>query len=63
MLSSSVVQGMVFKKTTEGTKKKVENAKVAVYSCPVDTAHTETKVRTLCRSKAGVYRGLFFFAK
>ncbi|XP_072019103.1 T-complex protein 1 subunit theta-like [Amphiura filiformis] len=50
VLSSSVVQGMVFKRAVEGTKTKMENAKCAVFSCPVDTSHTETKGTVLIKS-------------
>ncbi|XP_038078312.1 T-complex protein 1 subunit theta-like isoform X2 [Patiria miniata] len=50
VLSSSVVQGMVFKKHVEGTLSKVDNAKIALYSCPVDTSHTETKGTVLIKS-------------
>ena len=45
ILGSSVLQGMVFKKNVEGTLNRAEKAKIAVYSCPVDSSHTETKVR------------------
>ena len=45
LLGSSVLQGMVFKKHVEGTLNHAEKAKIAVYSCPVDSSHTETKVR------------------
>lgn len=47
VLSSSVVQGMVFKKSIDGDVTKIEKGKIAVYSCPVDSSSTETKVRTL----------------
>ncbi|XP_022082092.1 T-complex protein 1 subunit theta-like isoform X2 [Acanthaster planci] len=50
VLSSSVVQGMVFKKQVEGTLSKVDNAKIALYSCPVDTSHTETKGTVLIKT-------------
>ena len=45
ILSSTVVQGMVFKRLVEGDVTKSENCKVAVYSCPLDIMQTETKVR------------------
>ncbi|XP_077336146.1 T-complex protein 1 subunit theta isoform X1 [Lithobates pipiens] len=41
--SSSVLHGMVFKKETEGDVTSVKDAKIAVYSCPLDTTVTETK--------------------
>lgn len=44
--SSQVVQGMVFKREVEGNIGKVENAKIAVFSCPLDSMGTETKVRS-----------------
>ncbi len=50
VLSSSTVQGMVFKKHVEGTLKKVDKAKVAVFSCPIDASHTETKGTVLIKS-------------
>ncbi|XP_067945649.1 T-complex protein 1 subunit theta-like [Watersipora subatra] len=40
---SSIVKGMVFKRIVEGEVNKVENAKIAVYSCPLDVTQTETK--------------------
>jgi len=40
---SSVVKGMVFGRDVEGTVKKASNAKVAVFTCPIDLAKTETK--------------------
>lgn len=41
--SSQVIQGMVFRRLVESDIKSVENAKMAVYSCPVDWTQTETK--------------------
>ena len=43
LAASRVVQGMVFGREPEGSIKKVLSAKVAVYSCPLDIAQTETK--------------------
>lgn len=40
---SKVVKGMVFAREPEGTVKKAQKAKVAVFSCPVDISQTETK--------------------
>ena len=34
----------MFKRLVEGDVNKVENAKIAVYSCPLDVTQTETKV-------------------
>lgn len=45
-----LVQGMVFKRQIEGTVTKVENAKVAVYTCPIDISATETKGTVLIHS-------------
>lgn len=47
---SHVIQGMVLKRQVEGTVTKVSDAKVAVYSCPVDIATTETKGTVLIKS-------------
>lgn len=49
---SSVVQGMVFKKSVEGTINQVSNGKVAVYTCPVDVPTTETKGTVLIKTAA-----------
>lgn len=40
---SRVVKGMVFPKEPNGSVKKVNKAKVGVYSCPIDISQTETK--------------------
>lgn len=45
-----LVQGMVFKRQIEGTTTKVSNAKVIVFTCPVDVAATETKGTVLIHS-------------
>ena len=42
--ASDVVRGMVFQREAEGDIRKVENAKIAAFSCPLDSATTETKV-------------------
>lgn len=47
---STVVQGMVFPREPEGTIKKVENAKVAVFTSAVDVAQTETKGTVLLKN-------------
>ncbi|RWS17726.1 T-complex protein 1 subunit theta-like protein [Dinothrombium tinctorium] len=41
--NSEVVQGMVFKKNIEGNVTKASDAKVVVYTCPIDIGTTETK--------------------
>ena len=43
LLSSEVCKGMVFKRETETTRTEATNAKVAVYSCPIELLNTETK--------------------
>ncbi|CAG9768813.1 unnamed protein product [Ceutorhynchus assimilis] len=48
--ASQVVQGMVFKRQVEGEITQAENAKVALYSCPVDILQTETKGTVLIKS-------------
>jgi T-complex protein 1 subunit theta len=40
---SDVVKGMVFSREPTGVIRKAKNAKVAVYSCPIDISQTETK--------------------
>ncbi|KAI0250927.1 chaperonin Cpn60/TCP-1 family [Lactifluus subvellereus] len=47
---SKVVQGMVFGREPEGDVKKVTQAKVAVFTNPIDTAQTETKGTVLIKS-------------
>lgn len=49
-LQSQVVQGMVFKRIVEGEVTRVENAKIAVFTCPVDSVQTETKGTVLIQS-------------
>jgi len=41
--TSDVVNGMVFPRQVEGDIKKVDNAKICVFSCPLDSMATETK--------------------
>ncbi|PRT53737.1 T-complex protein 1 subunit theta [Wickerhamiella sorbophila] len=41
--SSMVIKGMVFNSEPEGSVKRATNAKVAVFTCPVDISQTETK--------------------
>eukprot|EP00128_Syssomonas_multiformis_P013362 Colp12_sorted_trinity150504_noHs@28223 len=40
---STLIKGMVFGREVEGNVTSAKNAKVAVFSCPIDTAKTETK--------------------
>ncbi|PRD33904.1 UNVERIFIED_CONTAM: T-complex protein 1 subunit theta [Trichonephila clavipes] len=48
--SSSIVEGMVFKKIVEGDIQKVEKASVVVFTCPFDSHMTETKGTVLLQS-------------
>lgn len=48
--SSQVISGMVFKRQVEGDVNRVEKARVAVYSCPIDILQTETKGTVLIKS-------------
>jgi len=52
LLKSSVVQGMVFRRNIESNITKKENAKVAIFTCPVDAVQTETKGTVLIKSAA-----------
>ncbi|KAI0366780.1 T-complex protein 1 [Pilatotrama ljubarskyi] len=47
---SRVVRGMVFGREPEGIVKKVKKAKVAVFTCALDIAQTETKGTVLIKS-------------
>lgn len=40
---SKVVKGMVFGREPDSSTKRAKNAKVSVFSCPIDTSQTETK--------------------
>merc|ERR1711992_329282 len=50
LLNSSVLQGMVFRRSVESTVVKQNNCKVAVYTCPVDAMQTETKGTVLIKT-------------
>lgn len=50
LTGSQVVQGMVFKRQIEGDVTKKDQAKVAVYTCPVDITQTETKGTVLIKT-------------
>ncbi|XP_041350635.1 T-complex protein 1 subunit theta-like [Gigantopelta aegis] len=50
VLQSTIVQGMVFKREIEGDVTKAQKAKVAVYSCPLDSMQTETKGTVLIKN-------------
>uniref|UniRef100_A0A5K3FR08 T-complex protein 1 subunit theta n=2 Tax=Mesocestoides corti TaxID=53468 RepID=A0A5K3FR08_MESCO len=41
--SSSMVQGMVFRRDIEGDVQSVSQSKIAIYSCPLEALQTETK--------------------
>lgn len=47
---SHIINGMVFKRLVEGTHSSAKNAKIVVYSCPVDVAATETKATVLIKN-------------
>lgn len=47
---SEVVQGMVFKRQVEGEVASVQDAKIALFSCPIDVTQTETKGTVLIKS-------------
>ncbi|ROT85674.1 T-complex protein 1 subunit theta [Penaeus vannamei] len=47
---SEVVQGMVFRRTVEGSVTSKVKAKLAVYSCPFDVTTTETKGTVLIKT-------------
>jgi len=48
--SSRVVRGMVFGRETEGIVKNLQKAKVAVFTCGIDIAQTETKGTVLLKN-------------
>ncbi|KAK6620688.1 T-complex protein 1 subunit theta [Polyplax serrata] len=50
LLSSHVVNGMVFKRYVEGEITKHTKAKIAVYTCPIDISQTETKGTVLIKT-------------
>lgn len=47
---SHIFNGMVFKRHVEGAYSSASNAKVAVFTCPVDVAATETKATVLIKN-------------
>jgi T-complex protein 1 subunit theta len=47
---SEVIRGMVLTRDTEGTIKKVKDAKVAVFTCSIQASDTETKGTVLLQS-------------
>jgi len=50
VLNSTVMQGMALRREVEGTITKVESAKIAVFSCPLDISATETKGTVLIKN-------------
>merc|ERR1719158_1431787 len=52
LLKSDVVKGMVFKRGVSSDITKVDNAKVVIYTCPVDSNQTETKGTVLIKTAA-----------
>lgn len=51
LAGSKVVRGMVFGREPEGMIKRVKKAKVAVFTCGLDIAQTETKGTVLIKNK------------
>lgn len=49
-MQSEVLSGMVFRREVEGDVSSAKNAKIAVYSCPIDIIQTETKGTVLIKS-------------
>jgi len=49
VLHSKVIRGVVVSRNTEGSVKEVKDAKVAVFTCAIDTATTETKGTVLIK--------------
>lgn len=47
---SRVIRGMVFPREPNGSVKKAKNAKVGVFTCPLDTSQTETKGTVLLKN-------------
>ena len=47
---SRVIKGMVFGRSPEGSIKKVQKAKVGVFTCPIDISQTETKGTVLLKN-------------
>ena len=50
LTQSRVIKGMVFGREPDGIVKKARNAKVGVFSCPIDTSQTETKGTVLLKN-------------
>ncbi|CAA9994486.1 unnamed protein product [Nesidiocoris tenuis] len=50
LLNSESIYGMVFKRQVEGAVTKKQQAKIAIYSCAIDTATTETKGTVLIKT-------------
>jgi len=50
ILNSTVLKGLVLKREVEGTIGRQTKAKIALYSCPIDIATTETKGTVLIKT-------------
>jgi len=50
LFASEIVNGMVFRRHVEGDVTKVNNAKICVLSCPLDSMATETKGTVLIKN-------------
>ena len=50
LMQSEVIKGMVLTKDVEGAVDEVKDAKVAIFTCPIDASSTETKSTVLLQS-------------
>lgn len=50
LLNSTVLQGMVFKRSVEGSVSKSDKSNIAIFSCPLDSLQTETKGTVLIKT-------------
>lgn len=50
VMASTTVRGMVFKRHIEGSVPQIQGAKIAVYTCPIDSTQTETKGTVLLKN-------------
>lgn len=50
LLNSTVLQGMVFKRSVEGSVGKSDKSNIAIFSCPLDSLQTETKGTVLIKT-------------
>ena len=50
MLNSTVMKGMILRREVEGSVIKANKCKIALFSCPIDIASTETKGTVLIKT-------------